>query len=323
MTLLESTGSRKPLYIGLILLLFATNGFLLWKNSNANNEVSSLTVAKAQIEEEKMNLQLEYNETVRQFEDMKIENAEQDSTIVNLTSRVEEQKSELSRLFKKNKLSSAELNEVKSRLYSLRLDAENYLRTITALQEENQALTAQNVTLSTDLEVEKEARTELEAVKTDLETQTASLSETNDMLSGVVEKGSILAAENIKGTAVRFRNNGKEIETTRAKRAEKLKICFDALPNNITEPGNQEILVRLMSPEGSPISVSALGSGTFTEAESGEEKNFTTKADISYRGKRGNYCIYWQQTQGYGEGLYAAELFHRSALIGSTSFNLN
>jgi len=95
------------------------------------------------------------------------------------------------------------------------------------------------------------------------------------------------------------------------------------MANNVTEQGKHEVLVRITSPEGSPISVAALGSGTFTESDSGQEMNYTTKADINFNGNAKSYCVYWEQDQAYMDGTYQAEVYHKNTMIGKTMFDLS
>jgi len=322
MTLLESTGSRKPLYIALIALLLLTNGYLLYKSNDASKEVGALLVSNEQLDKEKRALQLDYTETVKNLDALKVEKTNLNGSIFALNERVEEQKSELSGLLRKNKLSKVELDEVKARLYTLQLDAENYRRTVALLQQENEELSVRNVTLVTNLENETAKSTLLESANEELQTTKTNLTEENGMLAAKVAKGEILVTDNVEATGVKFKASGKEVSTSNARKAEKLKVCFDAMANRVTEPGKQEVLVRIISPEGSPISVQSLGSGTFQVADSEKQMNYTTKADINFQGDPQSYCIYWEQDQEYMDGTYAAELYHKESLIGKTNFDL-
>ncbi|GEM_PF-1008255 len=322
MTLVETTKSRKPLLLALIGLLLLTNGYLLFKSNEASKEVSSLSISNTQLQDAKRNLQLEFDETVRSLDQMKIENATMSASMTELNSRVEEQKAELASLLKKNKWSKSQLNEVKARLYSLQLDTENYRRTIVMLQEENDSLTVQNVALYTEVENQNAANTLLVSANEDLTETKNNLSETNEMLAAKVAKGEIIVTNKVLATGVKYKSSGKEVPTTNARKAEKIKVCFDALANKVTEQGEHEVLVRLTSPEGSPISIEALGSGTFTDGESGEEKNYTTKTNIDFNGNANSYCMYWEQDQAYMDGTYQAEVYHKNTLIGKTKFDL-
>lgn len=322
MTLVETAKSRKPLYIALIGLLLLTNGYLLYKSNASSKEVSSLTANNAQLEKERTKIQQEYDQTVRALDEMKIENASMTASMTELNTRVEEQKAELASLLKKNKWSKSQLNEVKARLYTLQLDAENYRRTIVMLQQENDSLTVQNVALYTEVENQTAANTLLVSANEELTETKNNLSETNDMLAAKVAKGEILVTNKVLATGVKFKSSGKEVATTNARKAEKIKVCFDALANKVTEQGKHEVLVRITSPEGSPISIADLGSGTFTDAESGKEMNYTTKTDINFTGNAKNYCLYWEQDQEYMDGTYQAEVYHKNTMIGKTKFDL-
>lgn len=323
MTLVESAKNRKPLLLALIGLLLLTNGYLLYKSNESTKEVSSLTESNQQLANAKRDLQLEFDETVRSLDEMKIENASMSASMTELNERVEEQKTELASLLKQNRWSKSQLNEVKARLYTLQLDAENYRRTIVMLQQQNDSLTVQNVALYTEVENQSAANTLLVSANEELTETKNNLSETNDMLAEKVAKGEILITNKVIATGVKYRNSGKEVPTTNSRKAEKIKVCFDALANKVTEQGKHEVLVRITSPEGSPISIETLGSGTFTEAETGEEMNYTTKTDINFNGNANSYCMYWEQDQAYMDGTYQAEVYHKNTMIGKTKFDLN
>ena len=91
----------------------------------------------------------------------------------------------------------------------------------------------------------------------ELEKQTVfndSLVVQNTQLADVVERGSALNLSTFTVDAVRVRNNGKMVSTTRANRTDKLKICFTVADNVIAEAGDREFLLEVLDPQGNVIS---------------------------------------------------------------------
>ena len=115
---------------------------------------------------------------------------------------------------------------------------------------------------------------------------------------------------------VNERKNGKEKETTTAKRVDKLRITFDLDENRITTSGSKELYVSIAGPDGSPIAVEALGSGKFTTRD-GVDKFFTHKIEINYtQGQRQTVSFDWKQNTNFATGNYKIEVFQNGFKIG-------
>ena len=121
---------------------------------------------------------------------------------------------------------------------------------------------------------------------------------------------------------MRGKSSGKESETDNAKKAEKLKVCFDVPENLVADPGEKTFLVRIISPEGTTMAVQSSGSGTFMVAGSGEQRQYTTSTTIDYDQKPKNVCTYWQQTTPYAQGNYTVEVYQDGYLLSTKKFEL-
>src|SRR6478672_9442556 len=92
--------------------------------------------------------------------------------------------------------------------------------------------------------------------------------------------GSTLHASNFNIVGINEKGS-KEVSTKTAKKVDKLRISFDLDENMISQSGNKEVYVCITGPDGTPIAVEALGSGTFSTRE-GSEKPYTQKLDVNY-----------------------------------------
>ncbi len=124
------------------------------------------------------------------------------------------------------------------------------------------------------------------------------------MKKGLEEKVSIASTLNAYGisiTPVDERSGGKkEKVTSKAKRVDKLVIAFD-VDNRIAQTGSTEIYVSIIGPDGKPVSVESLGSGTFTTREEGE-KPFTAKVPVEIEsGKKKHVEFAWKQNEDFKE----------------------
>ena len=318
--------SKTPIFVALILLLLIVNGILFYSNQVLKQEGQDV---KTLLEEEKQDIQNEYNTVLEELETYKIENAEKDSTLAEIQTQIDEQKGEIERLLRKGRATKDELSQAKNLLASLRITSDDYKQQIANLEYQNRQLTAENTNLKTNVTQQSESisklQTEKEGLlseKTTLISEKMNLAEEKSMLDAKVNRASVMQVTDIVGTGVFYKKNGKEIETENYKKADKLRICFDMLSNTVATLEPKEILLSITSPEGDILSVQALGSGTFTTAETGEETKYTTKAQVPYKGKDESYCIYWEQNSPFIQGVYTAELYNQNYVIGNTSFEL-
>ena len=322
----EGGFGKTPIFIAIILLLLLVNGILLFKNQRIKKDN---TEHVEMLETEKGELQTEFDELMQELEDYKIISVEKDSMLIMRESEITEQQEEISRLLRKGKISRSELAQAQELVNSLRLTVNDYKSQIDALNYANQQLTAENTNLKTDItsktetiESQKSNINELEKEKEILHTEQSILKEEKDMLQSKVNRAEVLQTSNVEAYAVRYKNSGKEVQVDKAKKAEKIKVCFEVLDNALAPKGNKELFLRVISPEGSTLSVEALGSGVFTGAQNGEAMPYTTKGAIAYEQQRENYCMFWEQNTAFASGNYITELYHEGYLIGKGGFAL-
>lgn len=126
---------------------------------------------------------------------------------------------------------------------------------------------------------------------------------------------STLNASNIAISPIHEKSNGKEKVTTTAKRVNKLVISFD-VDNRIAQTGQTDVYVCITGPDGQPVSVPALGSGTFTTREEGD-KVFTAKVPVDIEaGKKKSVQFAWKQNSDFKIGSYKIEIYHNGFKIG-------
>jgi hypothetical protein len=69
--------------------------------------------------------------------------------------------------------------------------------------------------------------------------QKDALSTEKAALEGKIAKGAILHTTTINAGALFMRNNGKQVDTDRAKKAEMVKCCFTLGQNSVTDSGDK------------------------------------------------------------------------------------
>ena len=107
--------------------------------------------------------------------------------------------------------------------------------------------------------------------------------------------------------------NGKEKETDKAKKVNKLVVSFD-VENRIAQSGPADLYVIVTGPDGQVISSPAMGSGTLTTRTEGD-RPFTYKAAIEYeQGSRKNVSVPLRQEK-FQVGDYKIEVYQNGFKI--------
>ena len=132
----------------------------------------------------------------------------------------------------------------------------------------------------------------------------------------LINVGSTLHASNFNIVGINEKSSGREKTTSTAKRVDKLRISFDLDENMITQSGTKELYVCITAPDGTPVAVQALGSGTFSTRE-GNEKPYTQKIDVNYsQNKRQTVSFDWKQNSTFLTGNYKIEVFNNGFKVG-------
>ena len=114
-----------------------------------------------------------------------------------------------------------------------------YRKKYLALQEEMEILLEENDRLKVENEL---LAVSLDSTQVQLKERTMftdSLLVQNTELANVVEDAAALQTVGLKGLGVIERRSGKQIPTERARRSDKIKICFTVAKNTLTEAGDK------------------------------------------------------------------------------------
>ena len=298
----KKTDWRNLITIGLVIALLGTWGYIIWDKGQTKDTLLQKDTQYAAVVTEKDTLQSLLDDATMRYDLLKTTNAKKDSTISTKDIEIAQKKARIQSLLSNANATKAELMEAKQLIASLNNDIQGY-------KEQVEILKGQNIQLTQ----EKEAVTqEKVVVEKNLESAKTSIKEKEDLIN----VGSTLHAANFNIMGVNERKNGKEKETTTAKRVDKLRITFDLDENRITTSGSKELYVSISGPDGSPIAVEALGSGKFTTRD-GVDKFFTHKIEINYtQGQRQTVSFDWKQNTNFATGNYKIEVFQNGFKIG-------
>ncbi|RKN81437.1 hypothetical protein [Ulvibacterium marinum] len=141
----------------------------------------------------------------------------------------------------------------------------------------------------------------------------------NTQLADAVEKGSALNLSKFNVDAVKERNNGKLVSTSRAKRTDKFKICFTVADNVIAEAGDREFFLEVLDPQGN-----VLGESFSKTNDSGASVTYSKGTNFYYENKSLDVCDYINKPSGdFQGGNYMVNVYDdRLKLLGTSKFTL-
>jgi len=156
----------------------------------------------------------------------------------------------------------------------------------------------------------------------ELEKQTVfndSLVVQNTQLADVVEKGSALNLSKINVDAVKERNSGKLVSTSRAKATDKFKICFTVADNVIAQAGDREFYLETLDPQGN-----VLGESVSKTNDNGASITYSKATNFYYENKSLDICDYMNRPAGdFQKGQYMVNVYDdKLKLLGTSQFTL-
>ncbi len=292
----------KNLVIGLLAAGFlGTWGYLLWNNNKQEQTQAQQQTQIAKVTDEKGQLQKNFDDALVRLDSLTGTNNKLTSQLNEGNGQIAKLKTQIRDILHKERITVAEKQKAESLIKELNDKIGNLEQQVAQLTQDNQQLTADKQQLTADKDKLTSDLSTTNAAKQDLEKK--------------VDVASTLNASNITVTPMHEKKDGKDKETTTAKRVNKLVIAFD-VANRIATTGQTDIYVCITGPDGKPISVPALGSGTFTTREDGD-KVYTAKVPVDFEaGKTKPVQFAWKQNSEFVRGNYKIEIYHNGFKIG-------
>ncbi len=302
----EQKDNRKLIYGILIVALIGTWAYIFYDKSKTRENVAQLQTRIVTVDSARNSIQQEFLIVSSKADSLTQNNIQLHGDLADKSSAIQKLKGEIGNILKKKNASDAELAQAKSMIGELNGKVDGLLAEVQKLQGENKQLTADKEQLTTE-------KTQLTADKQNLEQNLSTTTTQKKQLEEKVDVASTLHASSIGIAAVKLRNNGKEKETTTAKRADLIRISFNLDENRVTPTGTKDIYVVVTSPEGTVISD---GGSSFNTREEGT-KSYTSKVSVNYeQGKVIPVSFDWKQPERFKEGSYKIEIYNNGFKIG-------
>lgn len=292
--------SNRWLYILLIVFALGIIGLSVWLIS-LKGEMKDLLIEK---EVQKFELEQELDKLMTEHTQLKENYGEVSDSLASLDSLIQANATEIKELLSYK----WEFFTVKKKLERLQVVAQGYIQKMDSIVTVNQVLTQENFQIKEEIKQQKREYKNLEKEKEELIVK--------------VDEASILKVYNLSGTPVFAKGGGKEVETDKVRRVNRVRVCFTIGSNTIVKPGSRTIYIRIAQPD-KEILASNRGD-EYSFMFKGEQLQYTIKKDLSYQNEAVSICVNWDKrdSQEMLPGIYHVDLFDGDNNIGHTTFEL-
>lgn len=302
-----ANNTTRNVLIGLLAVgLLGSWGYILWKNNNSEKEKKEMTVQVAGITTDRDSVKNLYEEAIVRLDNLTGENTRISGELVGKDAELKKMKTEIKSILANKNATAADLRRARSLINQLNGKIGVLEEQVARLMGENQQLATSNTVLTHE--------------KTQLQTDLQTTTQLKEELAQKVDVGSTFSASNIAIKGVDEKGNGKEKETDKAKKVNKLVVSFD-VENRIAPSGPVDMYVVVTAPDGQVINSPAMGSGTLTTRTDGD-RPFTYKTTVEYeQGTRKNISVPLRQDK-FQVGDYKIEVYQNGFKIAEGVRNL-
>jgi regulator of replication initiation timing len=139
----------------------------------------------------------------------------------------------------------------------------------------------------------------------------------NTELATIVEDAAVLSTVGLKGFGVIVRSSGKLIPTERARRADKIRICYTVTKNKLVAPGDKEFFVQVLDPSDNVL-------GLNEQVQFDENiLNYSLISKFNYESDNLDICEFVEaKGKDFEKGRYIVNVFDQNNLVSSSQFEL-
>ncbi|PKP49349.1 MAG: hypothetical protein CVT94_05255 [Bacteroidetes bacterium HGW-Bacteroidetes-11] len=285
----------------LIIVLIAALALLAWLYLSTRSRLGGLLEEK---EMQRVEQKQELDSLIAEHNNIKLEYGTFSDSLAAKDSIIQANALEIRKLLD----TQYEFYKVKKKLDRLRVISQGYLKQIDSLYTVNRELKEENEQIRTSYQKEQQ--------------KTSTLQKDKEALTEKVSMAAVLRAYQI--TAIGVRGSGsKERATDKAKRVERIKVCFTLGENPLLSAGAKLVYIRIARPDKLILSQ---GKGDdYSFSYKGEILQYTTRETANYQNVAIDMCSYWvnrSTKENLPEGVYVVTVYADDTEIGQTSFEL-
>lgn len=288
---------KTKIIIVLSVLVIGLSGILLYES--LNTEMSEI-----EIRQQFSHLKDEYKQIEKDLDmainDLEINNQE-----------IIAQKEKIGRLIRKNNITEEELNQAKKMMKNLsEVVLKSYKSKVRNLEEKEGGLVKEKESLAQQiLKIQKK----VEEINDRYNKEKRSSKMKEHILREKEEQinyASRLILSNFILNGFKVRNSGKEIQTDKASRIDRIKVSFDIVPNKLVESGIKKIYTIIKKPSGDIV--------TFVNQDTGEfifenkRMKYSDELKFSYTSGEEKTLEFTWDNEDFERGDYVMEVYEKT-----------
>ena len=253
----------------IIAILIAALALLAWLYLSTRSRLGNMLEEK---ETQRVELQHELDSLITEHNSIKLEYGTFADSLASKDSVIQANALEIRKLLD----TQYEFYKVSKKIEKLRAISQGYLKQMDSLYTVNRELKAENEQIRGSYRKEQE--------------KSSGLLKDKEALNEKVTQAAVLRAYKITGEGMRG-NGSKEKDTDKAKRVEKLKVCFTLGENTLLSAGRKDIYIRISKPDKT-ILTRGIGD-EFSFMYQGEVLQYSIKESVNYQNETMDICSYW------------------------------
>lgn len=288
---------KTKIIIVLSVLVIGLSGILLYES--LNTEMSEI-----EIRQQFSHLKDEYKQIEKDLDmainDLEINNQE-----------IIAQKEKIGRLIRKNNITEEELNQAKKMMKNLsEVVLKSYKSKVRNLEEKEGGLVKEKESLAQQiLKIQKK----VEEINDRYNKEKRSSKMKEHIIREKEEQinyASRLILSNFILNGFKVRNSGKEIQTDKASRIDRIKVSFDIVPNKLVESGIKKIYTIIKKPSGEIV--------TFVNQDTGEfifenkRMKYSDELKFSYTSGEEKTLEFTWDNEDFERGDYVMEVYEKT-----------
>lgn len=290
--------NTKNIVIGLLAAgLLGTWGYLLYDKNKAEKTITEKDAKITKVTDDYSHLQADFNASLARLDSITGANNSLQGEKTALQKEIDTKKAEIRKILNDKNATQAQLAKARTMITELNEKITGLEAEVTRLTGENQELTTANTTLKQE--------------KTDLETNLTTRTSEKEALEKTVDVASTFSASNIQVIPVDEKKSGKEKNTDKTKRVDKLVVSFD-VENRIAKSGPADMYLIVTAPDGKIISEN----GGILNTRTDGDKNFTAKIPVEYVQGERKPVQFPIRREDFQTGNYKVEIYHNGFKIG-------
>ena len=220
-----------------------------------------------------------------------------------MLAEIADQRAQIQGLVTQVKNGNWSLAKAKKEAETLRTIMKGYVATIDSLNQLNLALIGENDQMRARVEEVQERNADLVVRQENMEE--------------IITTGQTLQAAEIVAQGIRLLDSGRQRETSRASRADMIRVCFTLLENRIATAGNKTLHLQVMDESGVVLI------GSQTNDRSSSDLAISASRVLEYNNMRLEACIFYMPAGELGEGIYTIRVLEGDEIVGETQLVLS